>query len=94
MDLLVKKSTTVSQEANPSELDIFTLMELPQSLRKTVMALYKLKRATASEISKETGRKRALESALANELVRLGYVAKERASHDVYFKIESSKRRY
>jgi predicted transcriptional regulator len=58
------------------------------SLRKTVMALYKLEKATAGEIAKETKRLRAVESAAANQLVRMGCLKKIRKGRTVYFYIE------
>jgi hypothetical protein len=72
------------------EPDAMTLSFLPASLRKTVMALYKLEKATALDISKETKRLRAVESASANQLVRMGYLKKKREGRAVYFYIESS----
>jgi len=68
--------------------DAMTLLSLPSSLRKTVMALYKLKEATAEGISRETKRLRAVESASANQLVRMGYLKKKREGRKVYFYIE------
>jgi hypothetical protein len=69
--------------------DVMALLSLPMSLRKTVMVLYKLEKATAEDIAKETKRLRAVESASANQLVRLGYLNKKRVGRDVYFYIES-----
>ena len=71
------------------ELDALTLLSLPMSLRKTVIALYRLEKATAEDIAKETKRLRAVESSLANQLVRMGYVKKKREGRDVYFYIET-----
>jgi predicted transcriptional regulator len=68
--------------------DVMTLLSLPMSLRKTVMVLYKLEKATAEDIAKETKRLRAVESSSANQLVRLGYLKKKREGRDVYFYIE------
>ena len=70
------------------ELDPMTLLTLPMSLRKTVMALYKLEKATAEDIAKQTQRLRAVESASANQLVRMGYLKKKREGRDVYFYLE------
>ena len=70
--------------------DVMALLSLPMSLRKTVMALYKLEKATAKEIADETKRLRAVESASANQLVRLGYLKKKREGREVYFYIQSS----
>ena len=70
------------------EPDAMTLLSLPMSLRTTVMALYKLEKATAEDIAKETKRLRAVESSAANQLVRLGYLKKTREGRDVYFYID------
>jgi predicted transcriptional regulator len=59
------------------------------SLRKTVLVLYKLEKATAEDLAGETKRLRAVESASANQLVRMGYLSKKREGRDVYFYIES-----
>jgi len=68
--------------------DVMTLLSLPSSLRKTIMALYKLKEATAEDLARETKRLRAVESASANQLVRMGYLKKKREGRKVYFYIE------
>ena len=71
------------------EPDAMSLLSLPMSLRKTVMVLYKLEKATAEDLAKETKRLRAVESASANQLVRMGYLKKRREGREVYFYIES-----
>ena len=83
----------ISGEINPKiqstpQPDVMTLLSLPSALRKTAMVLYKLEEATADDLSKETKRLRAVESAAANELFRLGYIKKRREGRDVYFYIE------
>ena len=70
--------------------DALSLLSLPFSLRQTVMALYKLQKATAEDIGSETKRLRGLESASANQLVRMGYLKKMRQGRKVYFYIEPS----
>jgi hypothetical protein len=71
------------------EPDAMSLLSLPMSLRKTVMVLYKLEKATAEDLAKETKRLRAVESASANQLVRMGYLTKRREGREVYFYLES-----
>jgi hypothetical protein len=71
------------------EPDAMSLLSLPMSLRKTVMVLYKLEKATAEDLARETKRLRPVESAYANQLVRMGYLSKKREGRDVYFYIES-----
>jgi hypothetical protein len=85
-----KKGEGVSKPELKLEPDVMSLLSLPTSLRRTAMVLYKMEKATADEIAKETRRLRAVESAAANQLVRLGYLKKKREGRDVYFYIESS----
>ena len=68
--------------------DMMTLLSLPGALRKTVMACYKLGEATAEDLSRETERLRAVESACANQLVRMGFLSKRRDGRKVYFFVE------
>jgi hypothetical protein len=70
------------------EPDAMSLLSLPMSLRKTVMVLYKLEKATAEDLANETKRLRAVESASANQLVRMGYLKKKREGRREYFYIE------
>ena len=70
------------------EPDAMALLSLPASLRKTAMVLYKLNEATAEDLANETKRLRAVESASAKQLVRMGYLKKKREGRKVYFYIE------
>ena len=70
------------------QADVMTLLKLPPSLRKTALALYKVERATAADIAKETGRSRPVESDCANQLVRMGLASKTREGMVIYFSIE------
>jgi DNA-binding transcriptional ArsR family regulator len=70
--------------------DSMSLLLLPSSLRKTIMILYKLEKATADQLSAESKRMRAVESAAANQLVRMGYLKKRREGRDVYFYIDTT----
>jgi hypothetical protein len=74
--------------------DVLSLLSLPAHLRKTIIALYKLEKATAEELSTETKRLRAVESSSANQLTRMGYLKKKRQGHKVYFYIEQKPEKY
>ena len=87
--LRMTTSKSLDVEEIRFEPDVMSLLSLPMSLRKTVMVLYKLEKATAVELAKETKRLRAVESASANQLVRMGYLKKKREGREVYFYIES-----
>lgn len=66
-------------------LDVMTLLSLPDHLRKTAMTICRSGRATAEEISQQTSRARAVESAYLNQLVLMGYLKKERKGRKAYF---------
>jgi hypothetical protein len=70
-------------------LDVTTLLSLPDHLRKSALALATLGEATATDLSKETSRVRAVESDYLNQLVSMGLVKKKRKGRDVYFYIET-----
>ena len=70
-------------------LDVTTLLGLPDHLRKSALALATLGEATATDLSKETGRVRAVESDYLNQLVSMGLVKKKRKGRDVYFYTET-----
>lgn len=55
-----------------------------------MLAMYKLGEATAEDLSDETSRLRAVESACANQLTRMGYLKKKRIGRKVYFQIQES----
>ena len=80
--------STVSVPEN-LPLDVTTLLGLPDHLRKSALALATLSEGTATDLSKETGRVRAVESDYLNQLVSMGLVKKKRKGRDVYFYIET-----
>ena len=66
------------EDGTVKPLDAVALLELPDHLRRTAMALHELGRATAERVCEKTGNSRSIESAYLNQLVRSGYVRKER----------------
>jgi hypothetical protein len=97
LDRLIElQRTSGGQGARPNvslpeglPLDVTTLLSLPDHLRKSALALATLKEATATDLSKETGRVRAVESDYLNQLVSMGLVKKKRKGRDVYFYVET-----
>ena len=69
-------------------LDVMTLLSMPDHLRKTAMTICRSGRATAEEISQQTKRARAVESAYLNQLVIMGHLKKERKGRKAYFYAE------
>ena len=71
-----------------ASLDVMTLLSMPDHLRKTAMTICRAGKATAEEISDQTTRARAVESAYLNQLVIMGYIKKERKGRKAYFFID------
>jgi len=76
------------QPLQDAPLDVMTLLSMPDHLRKTAMTVCRSGRATADEISLQTTRARAVESAYLNQLVLMGYLKKERKGRKAYFYAE------
>ena len=89
--ILDKQPTPVPAEKPALPPDPMSLLVLPMTLRKTIMVLYKVEKATADDLAQETKRFRAVESAAANELVRMGYISKKREGRAVYFFVSGGK---
>jgi uncharacterized protein (DUF1015 family) len=78
----------LEQQIADAPLDVMTLLSMPDHLRKTAMAVCRLGRATADEISQQTHRARAVESAYVNQLVIMGHMKKERKGRKAYFYVD------
>ena len=72
-----------------SKEDLIRLMELPNHLRETMLAVIALGEATATEVSKQTGKARASESDYLNQLERMGYLKRRYSGRYVYFSLAS-----
>jgi predicted HTH transcriptional regulator len=76
------------QKFPDSSLDVITLLNLPDHLRKTAVAICRNGRATAEEIADQTNRARAMESSYLNQLVIMGYLKKQRKGKKTCFYVE------
>ena len=92
MEVMIEIQRTGNQKTVPTlpdaSLDVMTLLSMPDHLRKTAMAICRCGRATAEEISEQTSRARAVESAYLNQLVIMGYLKKERKGRKAYFYVD------
>jgi predicted transcriptional regulator len=59
--------------------------DLPRSVKRTLVTLVKMGEATAEDISKRTGRKRATESYYLNLLARMKIVKKRKIGRKIYY---------
>jgi hypothetical protein len=88
MEIMIELQKHGSKEIQPlsdAPLDVMTLLSMPDHLRKTAMTICRCGRATAEEVSEQTNRARAVESAYLNQLVIMGYLKKERKGRKAYF---------
>ena len=65
--------------------ELIRLMNLPDHLRKTMLTVIALGEATATDVSKQTGKSRSSESDYMNQLERMGYLKRRHAKRKVYF---------
>lgn len=63
------------------------LLSVPDTLRRTLMALQNLGEATSQQVAQKTGRTRSMETVYLNQLTMLNYVTRRRRGRKVYFKI-------
>lgn len=80
--MLDERSTL--RELSPSIKD---LLNLPDTLRRTLLALQSLGEATSEEVAEKTGRTRSIETVYLNQLNRLKYVARNRRGRKVYYTV-------
>ena len=78
---------------NPEPMEILgsELLSLPDHLRRTFVTVAKIGESDATIVSNHTGRCRAIESNYLNQLVRMGWLNKRRASRAIYFRPVSEK---
>lgn len=88
MEVMIELQKHGKKDMQPiadTPLDVMTLLSMPDHLRKTAMTICRCGRATAEEVSEQTSRARAVESAYLNQLVIMGYLKKERKGRKAYF---------
>ena len=93
LDKLIKSNGALRKITDEAQtisgaLDVMTLLSLPDHLRKSALILCRLGRATASQVSMESRRARAIESNYLNQLVTMGHIKKVRNGRDVEFYLE------
>lgn len=89
LDALEKmiKAVGISLAENPPQsINLRDLLALPSSLQKSMLAVQEFREATASKVAEKTGRDRTVETIYLNQLMRLGYLSKERRGRRIYFK--------
>jgi hypothetical protein len=85
----LRKVIPTVDEFSFETLDVMTLLSLPDHLRKTASMVCEKGKTTADEVAEITQRARAVESGYLNQLVRMGYLKKERKGRQVLFSVIS-----
>jgi len=85
--LLESLSKPKPEEPKRTPIDVDALLNLPDHLRKSAMAVGELGSATAEQVGAQTGKTRAAESDYLNQLVKMGYLEKTRKGRSVVFSI-------
>jgi len=76
---------------NLDKEELIRLIELPNHLRDTMLAVIVLGESTATDISKRTGKSRATESNYLNQLERMGYLKRSYSSRKIHFSLRRTK---
>jgi predicted transcriptional regulator len=84
---MIKALGFSSSRDQPRSIGMNDLLSLPSSLQKTILTAQSLKEATSNEVAEKTGRDRTVETIYLNQLVRLGYLNKERRGRKIYFMV-------
>ncbi len=83
---LERKVEEIESRFNPIVEDKVALyLTVPDSLRKSLFAVSALIKATADEVCARTERHRSIENKYLNELVRAGWLKRERVGKKVYY---------
>jgi len=88
LDVLIDVQKAGCRGTVPSDtptMDVMTLLNMPDHLRKTAITICRNGRATAEQVAEQTNRARAVESSYLNQLVTMGYVKKQRKGRKAYF---------
>jgi ArsR family transcriptional regulator, lead/cadmium/zinc/bismuth-responsive transcriptional repressor len=81
----IEKNFT-SWRPEPVAMPESSLITLPDHLRKTYVVVASKGECDAVQVSKLTGRCRAIESNYLNQLLRMGWLGKRRVSKAVHFR--------
>lgn len=74
-----------SWNPQPAQVSESKLLSLPDHLRESFMVVASRGECSAVEVSNATGRSRAIESSYLNQLARMGWLSRRRASKTIRF---------
>lgn len=88
---LEQRISSIESRFSPVVEDKIALfLTVPDTIRKSLFAVSHLEKGTADEVSAFTGRHRSIENKYLNELVRSGWLGRERVGKKVYYYLKKS----
>ena len=91
LDSLEQRISNIESRFNPVVEDKMALfLTVPDTIRKSLFAISHLERGTADEVSAFTGRHRSIENKYLNELVRSGWLGRDRVGKKVYYYLKKA----
>ncbi len=81
----LEKSLAKAESGLPGRT-LSSLLDIPDSIRRTLLAVEGLGEATAPEVAEKTERTRGIETIYLNQLARMGYLSRSKKGRKIYFK--------
>ena len=87
------RTLKIENPFNPAVDDrMGAVLAITYTMRKSLFAVVKLGKCTIDDVSIFTGRHRSVENRYLNELVRIGWLGKERKGKKIYFSAKKAVR--
>ena len=85
------RTLKIENPFNPAVDDrMEAVLTITYTMRKSLFAVVKLGKCTIDDVSIITGRHRSVENRYLNELVRIGWLGKERNGKKIYFSVKKA----
>ncbi|MFQ5762255.1 MAG: hypothetical protein ACE5PO_04390 [Candidatus Bathyarchaeia archaeon] len=82
-----RTETASTGKGNIPALPVSELLNLPDSIRKTLFAVDELQEAEATAVAKKSGRTRGIETIYLNQLSRMGYLTRFKRGKKIFYKM-------
>lgn len=83
----VSDGLTFEEPVHPAPLTALTLLEVPPRLKKTALAMLKLREATSVEVARVTGKTPEAESQYLGMLWRMGYLTRTKVNRHYRYRV-------
>jgi len=83
----ISDGVTIEEPVRPAPLTALTLLQVPPRLKKTALAMLKLREATSVEVAQVTGKTPGAESQYLGMLWRMGYLIRTKVKRRYRYRI-------